>query len=212
MGYQALYRRIPELPSSPIDFSASGDNEIITAIPGSRITVYGIWFVTAGATVVTLKDGASNEISGPVTLAANQEVQLPLRGEPWVTTAVGNAFIINSTNAVQIGGIINYQTSLGSATGYDAIILYDSSLVRWAVTITSSGNLDTNATPAGPSNALEVDPLVLTAPNGTLYQVTIETTGNLTTTVVGAAISPYTTIQIGSRVISVSNAGNLITT
>lgn len=211
MGAQFLYRRIPELPSSPIDFNSVGDNIVIPAVSGSRITVYGIWMISAGATTLILKDGASNEVSGPVSIAANQEIQLPLRGEPWITTAVGNDFIINSSAGVQVGGIVSYQTSRGSSTSYSAIILYDSSLVRWAVTIGSDGNLVTTVTPSGPSNVLEVDPLVLQSDNGTLYQLTIATSGNLITTVVGSAASPYTTIQVGNYSLSVSNAGNLIT-
>lgn len=212
MGATYTYARVRSISASVLDFSASGDNTIISGSSGGRIAVYGLWLVSAGATSLTFKDGSSTSFSGVVNLAANQEIHLPLRGEPWFVTSSGNDFIINSLNAVQVGGIIDYLTSGVAIVGYSAIILIDANLVRWAVTVLSSNNLNTTVTPTGPTLALEVDPIILQSSGGFLYQLGIEITGNLTTTLVGSAASPYTNIQVSGKTLTVSDAGNLITT
>ncbi len=89
-----------------INFSASGDNTIVSGILGKRIKVLQFFFVLAGATNLTYKSG-STILSGPLDFpTAGSEVQdfiqLPLTCNP------DDSFVINSSAAVQVGGIIWY--------------------------------------------------------------------------------------------------------
>ena len=89
-----------------VNFSSSGDNIVIIGVVGARIKVLQFFAVFAAATVITYKSGTT-PISGPLVFpAASAQVQdfiqLPL------TCNVGDAFVINSSAAVQIGGTIWY--------------------------------------------------------------------------------------------------------
>lgn len=107
MGAQFLYRRLPELPIGIVDFSSSGNNIVIPSSVAKRITVHGLWLVADSATVLTFKNGTIS-VSGPISLAAHQEIKLELRGEPWFTMNGETDFVINSSNATQVGGVLNY--------------------------------------------------------------------------------------------------------
>jgi hypothetical protein len=111
MGVQYLYPRLAHLTSAPITFAASGDNIVVAAVASTRILVHRIWLVGAAATSLTFKDGASTSLSGAVPMAANGGLTFDATGEPWFVTALGNGFIINSSNAVQVSGMVYYSTS-----------------------------------------------------------------------------------------------------
>lgn len=87
-----------------VNFSASGDNTILTGQLGKSIKILQFFLVWAAGTTITYKSG-STTISGPMTYAANggqafDYFQLPLTCNP------GDNFVINSANAVQVGGIV----------------------------------------------------------------------------------------------------------
>lgn len=91
---------------APINFSASGDNIVIAGVLGKRIKVLQFFLVLAAATNLTYKSGAS-PISGPLDFGSNAAqvqdfIQLPL------TCNLGDPFILNSSNAVVVGGTIWY--------------------------------------------------------------------------------------------------------
>lgn len=97
-----------------INFSSSGDNTIVAGVSGKKVRLYRITFVVGAATNLEFKDGASIVLAGPYPLAANQSFVLDYTFTgmpPWFTTASGNAFVINSSNAVQIGGAADYVQS-----------------------------------------------------------------------------------------------------
>ena len=108
---QALYARLPHLQTTPINFSSTGDNTVISAIASTRILVDRVWLVASTATNLTFKDGASNSLSGPVPMSANGGLTFDISGEAWFVTALANAFIINQSGTAQISGQIYYHTS-----------------------------------------------------------------------------------------------------
>jgi hypothetical protein len=98
----------------PINFSAAGDNVIVAGLGGQIVRLFRITFVVGGATNLEFKDGTSIVVAGPYPLAANQSFVLDytfVGMPPWFTTSMGNALIINSSNAVQIGGAVDYTRS-----------------------------------------------------------------------------------------------------
>jgi hypothetical protein len=108
MGSQSLYPRMPILLTLPVNFSSSGDNTVITAISLTRFAIHRIWLVCAAATSLTFKDGASTALSGAASMSANGGLTFDATGEPWFVTSLGNAFIINSSAAVQVSGMVYY--------------------------------------------------------------------------------------------------------
>lgn len=111
MGSKFLYARLPHLLTAPITFSTTGDNIIVPAITNTRILIDRLWLVGSASVNLIFKDGNSNLLSGAVPMSANGGITFDISGEPWFTTALGNAFIINQDGTVQISGQIYYHTS-----------------------------------------------------------------------------------------------------
>lgn len=86
----------------PFSFSTSGDQSIVAGVAGTVIYVYSVVLSSASSTNVTFKDGGGTNFSGamPVTSMA-----LDLENKPMIVSK-GNSFIINSSNAVAVGGMI----------------------------------------------------------------------------------------------------------
>lgn len=87
-----------------VSFSGSGDTTIVTGLSGKEIKVLQWELVIAAATNIILKSGTT-VIGGQMNFSANagyvkDYLQLPLTCNP------GDSFIINSSNAVQIGGTL----------------------------------------------------------------------------------------------------------
>jgi hypothetical protein len=96
----------PEVQQGVINFNASGDNLVILGAINSRIKVLQFFLVISAATNIIYKSG-STPISGPLVFGSNgahvlDYMQLPL------TCNWGDSFIINSSNAVQVGGTVWY--------------------------------------------------------------------------------------------------------
>lgn len=88
-----------------ISIASSGDNTVIVAVSGKRISIYGLDLYCGTATAVTLKDG-STALTGAMTVSA---YSLPLKSAPayWILTS-GNAFVINLGAANQCSGAVWY--------------------------------------------------------------------------------------------------------
>ena len=73
--------------------SATTDGALVTAAPGVRIYVVGLVLSCAGtATTITLNSkggGAGTAIFGPINLAVNSTVVLPMQDGGWTRTNVG---------------------------------------------------------------------------------------------------------------------------
>lgn len=95
------------LSGAAINFNGAGDNIIIPGISGQAIWVYKYFVVVAAATSLTYKDGATS-LTGAIPLAANEAMVFTFDTRPWYETDLGNDFIINSTNAVQVSGRVYY--------------------------------------------------------------------------------------------------------
>lgn len=93
-----------------IDFSGSGDNTLVAGIANKTIRVFRLFIVVASATSLIFKDG-STALNGALPMSANGGLTFDLSNEPWFYTSAGSNFILNSSNAGQIGGRIWYQQS-----------------------------------------------------------------------------------------------------
>lgn len=101
---------IPTTSSASVDFSASGDNTIVSGVALQTIRVYKIFLVVGGVTNLTFKDGATG-LTGAIPMLANGAFVLDFDTEPWFVTTAGNSFIINSSSGVQISGRCYYTQS-----------------------------------------------------------------------------------------------------
>lgn len=108
-NYQVLQELIAAEQNGAISFSASGDNIVVAAVAGKQIGVLQYNFgPVGGATTLTWKSSIAGALSGPKVLLANQGMVVPYSPKPWIRTAVGEALVLNSTNAVSVGGEFVY--------------------------------------------------------------------------------------------------------
>ena len=124
MGQKYAYARLSELYTAPINFNTSGDHIIVPATPYTRIGIQRIWFVCSSGTQITIKDGTS-QFTGPLSMGQDGGFTLDTTGEAWFITSLGNSFIINSSDNVQVSGICYYTTSTtapGPAVSHSVII------------------------------------------------------------------------------------------
>lgn len=91
-----------------IDTASSGDITLVSATSSQTTKLYRMLLVAAGATTITVKDGAGTTLTGAMTLSAGGAIVLDYSGEPWFTTSSNTALIIANANAVQISGAAYY--------------------------------------------------------------------------------------------------------
>ena len=105
-------------PSGPnivqASFSAATSADIVAAVAGKVIRVYGMDLSSAGTVTITVKDGTT-ALEGARTLAAGTPwtPRHPIPGRPAYQTTAGNAFVGTFGGAVQISGSVWY--SVGDA-------------------------------------------------------------------------------------------------
>ena len=100
-----------DLSQAAISFSTSGDQVIVAAVSGQTTRVHRMILVVAPATNITIKNGAGTSLTGAMPLGAGGAIVLDFSNRPWFKTSVNTAFIINSSAAVQVGGMADYVTS-----------------------------------------------------------------------------------------------------
>lgn len=103
---------VTPLTGTAITFAASGDNTVIAAVASQTTKVFSIFFTVAGATTITIKNGAGASLTGAMTLSTGGSFTLDMNTMPWFTTSVNTAFIINSSAAVQVSGRVYSITSV----------------------------------------------------------------------------------------------------
>lgn len=107
MSYIENYRK------ADINISTAGDNTLIAAPtnPGNYLAIDFIAFFPTTAVNVQLKDGTT-AYGGPLPLDAKQAVtwENAVHNEKGVITLSANqAFVMNLSSAVQVGGLIRYR-------------------------------------------------------------------------------------------------------
>ncbi len=108
VSFAALAGGDKALAGSLVNFAALGDNTVIAAGGTGRVNrVYRLFLVVGGATNITFKRGAT-ALSGPIPLSANGAITLDFEAEPWFECADNEAFVINSSAAVQVSGRIYF--------------------------------------------------------------------------------------------------------
>jgi hypothetical protein len=107
LGFVASSTTDQHLTGAAINFSSAGNNTVITGVTGEGIYVYKYFLVVAAATNLTFYDGAT-PLTGPIPLAANEAMVFTFDTRPWYETGLGNDFIINNSNAVQVSGRVYY--------------------------------------------------------------------------------------------------------
>lgn len=88
--------------------AAAGDTPVVAGVAGQAVRVYGLRLSVAGATVVSVKDGAGTVLEVFNFAGVGGEVVLELRDDTYYETSAGNAFIVNSSAAVQVDGRLEY--------------------------------------------------------------------------------------------------------
>ena len=97
----------PRSIQAPISFSAAGDNIVVAGVAGMYVKVLQFFLVLDGTSILTFKSNASL-ISGPMSMLANGSIVLDYIQLPLQTVSPGDNFVINSSNAVNVGGVIWY--------------------------------------------------------------------------------------------------------
>lgn len=116
-------------------------------------------------------------------------------------------------DAVSISGLYSFQIT----ESYHALILRSPDSTRWAVTVTTDGNLDTEETATGPAGCYEPSSIIFRDSENNCWEVAIQDSGNLETTAVAEnpnALSSISLEDSGAVIwaVSVSIDGNLVTT
>jgi len=102
------------LQTAVINSAAGGDITVVSAVTGQIVRVYKLVLNSITATAITPKDGASTALSGPLEFGATDTRHWPNDGQPWYKTSSGNAFIINSSAAVQVSGTCYFTQQSGT--------------------------------------------------------------------------------------------------
>ena len=111
MGQKYAYPRLPELLTSPVSFNATGDNIIVAAIASTRLLVHRLVLFNTASCNILIKNGAGTNLTGLLPLGPSGLLVFDISGEPWFTTSLGNAFIINQDSISILTGIVYYNTS-----------------------------------------------------------------------------------------------------
>jgi len=98
---------MPIFSQTPITFSSTGDNVLVTAVSSKLVQIFQIFFTTAGATNLQLKDGvAGTALTGAMSFTTNQQFSLLFDTTPHFFASPGNAFVLNSSTGVQVSGVV----------------------------------------------------------------------------------------------------------
>lgn len=99
-----------QLTSAVISFSNTGANTLVAATAAQTIRVFRMLFIVDAATSITVLSNAT-ALSGAMSFVANQGLVLDFSGDPWYTTAAGEAFILSQSGTALVAGTIWYAKS-----------------------------------------------------------------------------------------------------
>jgi hypothetical protein len=97
------------LNRSPLNINPliAGDNIIMAAVAGKYNYVFRMLFDVSGATNIQFFNGASANnlpLTGLITLFGGGSLLYPYDEIPWLLTSAGNSLVLNSSQAVTLGG------------------------------------------------------------------------------------------------------------
>jgi predicted secreted protein len=99
-----------EVRRAAIDTAASGDQTVVAAITGKRITVVAYTLVVTNATSLPRWKSGANNISGAMAVATNGSVSASSSAGVLATNP-GEALILNNATATQLSGHLTYTVS-----------------------------------------------------------------------------------------------------
>lgn len=106
--YGLTVRQAPSgLLEAVINFSTSGDHDVIAAVAGQVIKIWKLWLWSADDQALTIKDGAT-ALAGAVDLAQGGQVLLPKDSDPWFTLSTNSPFRLTTAQAIQLSGRVYY--------------------------------------------------------------------------------------------------------
>jgi hypothetical protein len=100
-----------DLTGVRVNQTASGDTTVVAGTALQSVRVYRMKLSVAGATVIQIKDGAGTVLEVFNFAGNGGAVVLDFSTRPWYTTAAANGLVINSSNAVQVDGRVEYVKS-----------------------------------------------------------------------------------------------------
>jgi hypothetical protein len=89
---------------TPINFTGSGDQTLVAAMPGYKLAILQFFFVVSAPVTLIYKSGTT-AMSGPMAFLANGAqvqdfIELPL------LCSDNDPFVLNASTSVTLGGII----------------------------------------------------------------------------------------------------------
>lgn len=97
----------PSIKEAVINKSTSGDSTIVAAVTSKSIRVVALHFIAAGQVQVTWKSN-STALTGAQSFAGNSGINLTGGGVPVLSTAAGEALVLNLSSAIQVSGRLSY--------------------------------------------------------------------------------------------------------
>jgi hypothetical protein len=92
-----------------VNCAANGDNDIIAAVGGITLRIYGFFLVFNDAVNVKWKDGAGIDLHPALHFIGDGSAwMLPRDGAPWFTLTISNKLVLNLSAAVQVSGRLYY--------------------------------------------------------------------------------------------------------
>jgi hypothetical protein len=104
---------VPALVNPPINFQplAAGDNVLVNGLANTTIKLYRSLLTFGAGTNVQFFSGPSannNPLTGIINMFAGGAITFQPSGIPWLTTRTADNLVMNSSNAVNMGGVIGY--------------------------------------------------------------------------------------------------------
>ena len=103
-----------DILTTVIDTATATSNELVAAVTGKRVRVYGLWIQAAGTVTLTFEDDDGTNLAGAIVLNARETVEwFPIsngQGEwlPYLVTQKGDGFHMLLGGAIQVSGTLWY--------------------------------------------------------------------------------------------------------
>ena len=97
-----------------VNISSSGDSVLVAGASGETVYLMDLCLVVGGATTLTFKDGSTASSFGPFVFPGSGTFTLQNMGgihKAYMRTSSGNNLVLNSSNSVQISGVVRYRTA-----------------------------------------------------------------------------------------------------